>query len=507
MVEMDHPGDTALLAEPGGDPVVAGLPHHRNNHPLEPDRAAMAEMGQAVLRRAIAFAESLPDRPTATGDETPPELIRAMLAPPPEGPGELEKLLDRLDQASSHAYETGSPGFFAYVPGGGLFTSAVADLYNSVTNRYIGHVFAAPAMVALEQGMVRWLAGLCGLPVGSGGLLLTGGSMATLCAVIAARHAALGEDLAGGTIYVSAETHHSVAKAARLAGLAAAAVRIVSCDASLGLDTDALAGMIAADRAAGKRPFLLVGTAGTTNTGAIDPLPELAAIARRDGLWFHIDGAYGGMFRLTRRGQARLRGMELADSITLDQHKTMFLPFGASALVVREPHRLAAAYQADAAYLAGMDGGQGLPDFSDLGPELTRGMRGLRMWLPLHLHGVGAFRDALDEKLDLAQFAYRQLRDDPALDLPWQPPLSIVAFRMRPAGPGLEAVWRANQASEELLQRINASGRVRLSGTSIGGRVTLRLCIVVHRAHADRVAEAIAIIRAAVRSVEAMLSP
>lgn len=503
MVADDHPCGCSLIEEPGGSGSSTPPGLHRV-HPLEPDRAAMAGMGQAVLRRAIAFVESLPDRPTATGDGTPPELIRAMLAPPPEGPGEIEALLDRLDQASAYAYETGSPGFFAYIPGGGLFTSALADLYNSVTNRYVGHVFAAPAMVALEQGMVRWLAGLCGLPDG-GGLLLTGGSMATLCAVIAARHAGLGEDLAGGMLYVSAETHHSVAKAARLAGLPAAAVRTVPCDASLGMDPGALAGMIADDRAAGKRPFLLVGTAGTTNTGAIDPLPELAAIARREGLWFHIDGAYGGMFRLTRRGQARLRGMERADSITLDQHKTMFLPFGASALVVREPHRLAAAYQADAAYLAGMDGGLGLPDFSDLGPELTRGMRGLRMWLPLHLHGVAAFRQALDEKLDLAQFAWRQLLDEPLLELPWQPPLSIVAFRMRPAGPGPEAARRADQASQALLDRINADGRIRLSGTVIGGRVTLRLCIVVHRAHADRVAEAVGIIRAAARSVQPML--
>ncbi|OWJ69010.1 pyridoxal phosphate-dependent decarboxylase family protein [Inquilinus limosus] len=505
MADTDHPCDTSLLA--AADPAVAAAPPRRASHPLELGRDAMAAMGQAVLRRAIAFVESLPDRPAASAGDAPPELIRAMLAPPPEGPGELEPLLDRLDQASSYAYEAGSPGFYAYIPGGGLFTSAVADLYSGATNRYVGHAFAAPAMVALEQGMVRWLAGICGLPEGSGGLLLTGGSMATLCAVIAARHAGLGDDLAGGTLYASAETHHSVAKAARLAGLAAEAVRIVPCDAALGLDPDALAGMIADDRAAGKRPFLVVGTAGTTNTGAIDPLPEMAAIARREGLWFHIDGAYGGMFRLTRRGQTRLRGMEQADSITLDQHKTMFLPFGASTLVVREPHRLAAAYQADAAYLAGMDGGRGLPDFSDLGPELTRGMRGLRMWLPLHLHGVGAFRDALDEKLDLAQFAYRQLLDEPALELPWQPPLSIVAFRMRPDGPGPEAARRADQASQALLDRINAGGRVRLSGTTVGGRVTLRLCIVVHRAHADRVAEAIRIIRAAVRAVQPLLTP
>jgi aromatic-L-amino-acid decarboxylase len=273
----------------------------------------MLALGQAVLRRVVDFVEDLPGRPTAPAEETPAALIQAVLAPPPEEPGDLATLLDRLDEAAGYAYETGSPGFFAYIPGGGVFASAVADLYSGVTNRYVGHTFAAPAMAALEHGVVRWLAGLCGLPEGSGGLLLTGGSMATLCAVIAARHAGLGEDLAGGTLYVSAEAHHSIAKAARLAGIPAAGVRVVPCGPGLAINPDALARMIAEDRRAGKRPFLLAGTAGATNTGAIDPLPELAAIAQRESLWFHIDGAYGGMFRLTRRGQARLRGMELAD--------------------------------------------------------------------------------------------------------------------------------------------------------------------------------------------------
>src|SRR5688500_17064579 len=154
----DHPRDSSLIEE--AEDESSASPALRRIHPLEPDRAAMAEIGQAVLRRAIAFTEGLPDRPTASAEETPAGLIRAMQAPPPEGPGDLEMILDRLDDAASYAYETGSPGFFAYVPGGGIFTAAVADLYSGVVNRYVGHGFAAPALAALEHGVVRWLAGI-----------------------------------------------------------------------------------------------------------------------------------------------------------------------------------------------------------------------------------------------------------------------------------------------------------------------------------------------------------
>jgi aromatic-L-amino-acid decarboxylase len=257
------------------------------------------------------------------------------------------------------------------------------------------------------------------------------------------------------------------------------------------MDAGAAREMIAADRAGGRRPFLLVASAGTTSTGTIDPLPDLASLAAEQDLWFHVDGAYGGMFRLTERGRRRLGGTERADSVTLDPHKSLFLPYGTGALVVRDGHDLRAAHAVASPYLqdAGSDGL--LSDFADLGMELSREFRGLRLWLPLHLYGAGAFRAALDEKLDLAGVAYERLSSEPLLEVPWSPDLTVVTFRVR----------SSEQASRDLLDRINESGRVVLSSTVAGGRFTLRLCILSHRTHRDRLEEALDIIAAASRRV------
>lgn len=476
-------------------------------YPLEPTRAQMIEISQEIWGRAMAFAESLPTSPAVPAENMPDSLIKTMLTAPAERPGALTPLLDQLDLAIKHAYEPGSPGFLAYVPGGGLFVSAVADFYARITGRFVSMARVAPALVALEAGVLRWLAQLCGLPGGSGGIFTSGGSMANLSAIITARHARLGEKFFDGTLYISAQTHHSVAKAARLAGFPATAIRLVPHRAGLTMDEAALKHMIANDRAQGKRPFLIVATAGTTNTGAIDPLPQLAAIAEENGLWFHVDGAYGGFFRLTERGRARLAGLERADTITLDPHKTLFQPFAIGALLARDPRHLAAAHENDGAYLRDVSqeqtyGGERLPDFAHMGPELTRDLRALRLWLPLHLHGVAAFRNALDEKLDLADHLYEELRAKPQLELPWQPQLSTVAFRLKPKSGSAEDIRAANAASQELLRRINRSGRILLSSTEIDGRFTIRICIVVHRAHADRITETLDIITQAVAEMD-----
>jgi aromatic-L-amino-acid decarboxylase len=210
-------------------------------------------------------------------------------------------------------------------------------------------------------------------------------------------------------------------------------------------------------------------------------------------MWFHIDGAYGGYFHLTDRGRARLAGIDRADSLVLDPHKGLFLPHGTGVVLVRSAATLRRAFAAGGDYLqdvaGGGDDGDALPDYAEMGPELTRDFRGLRLWLPLHLHGVGAFRRALDEKLDLAALAYDDLRADDRFELPWPPDLSTVAFRL--AAPATDA---DNQA---LLARINASRRVHLSSTKIAGHDVLRLCIISHRTHHDRVAEALALIHEA----------
>jgi aromatic-L-amino-acid/L-tryptophan decarboxylase len=306
--------------------------------------------------------------------------------------------------------------------------------------------------------------------------------------VVTARSDRLGEDFLDGTYYVSEQVHASVTKAAKLAGFGARNLRIVATDDRLRIDVDDLRRRIREDRAAGMRPFLVVASAGTTNTGAVDPIGEVAAVARAEDLWLHVDGAYGGFFQLTERGRERFDGIEAADSITLDPHKGLFLPYGTGALVVRDAGALRAAHHVGADYLQDLAPPGELPNYSEYSPELSRDFRGLRVWMPLQLHGVAAFRAALDEKLDLTAHLADALSDLAEVEVPWAPQLTTVPFRLAGADDAANAAF---------LERINAGRRVFLSSTMIDGRYTLRVCIVSHRTHRDRIDECIAAIRAA----------
>jgi aromatic-L-amino-acid decarboxylase len=455
--------------------------------PLEPDHDEMERMGATVLRFVTDFVDERPHAPASDLDDAWPLADELAAASPPATGRPLDELLAIVDAAAARAIDTAGPGYLAFVPGGGLFAAALADFVACATNRFVSFADLAPAMVAIEASVVRWLCTLFRLPPSAQGILTSGGSMANLSALVTARAALLGNDFLDGTLFVSDHTHQSVAKAAMIAGFPPAAVRAVACTADLGLDPGALRDAIRADRAAGRRPFCVVATAGTTNTGAIDPLDDVATVASEEGLWFHVDAAYGGFFQLTERGRARFGGIERADSISLDPHKGMFLPYGTGCLLVRDGERLRAAHHVGGEYLQDLGAAERIPNFADYSPELSRDFRGLRVWLPLQLHGVDAFRAALDEKLDLARVVGDGLRDIPAIDVPWEPPLSIVAFRL--------AGGARDDASRRLLEQVNASRRVVLSSTTIDDRYTLRVCVLSHRTHRDRIEEALAIIR------------
>lgn len=459
--------------------------------PLELDGHQTERLIAEVARRISAFVDGLESAPAAaTGSQG------SFDAPPGEDPQPVGDLLDLAFAAAAVAIETAGPRYFGYIPGGGVVSSAVGELIARTVNRYTGLADLAPGLVALEDGLVRWLTSLFDLPAGAGGLITTGGSQAMLSMVVAARQRHLDGHLDGdlrlGRIYLSDQAHHSIRKAARIAGFPAGAVRLVPTSDGRRVDPAAAAELIAQDRARGLRPFLLVGTAGTTNAGVIDPLDALAELAAAQDMWLHVDGCYGGFFQLTARGRDRLRGIGRAESISLDPHKSLFLPYGTGVLLVRESASLLAAHSDvdPGGYLHDLTPGA-LPDYADLGTELTRDHRGLRMWLPLHLHGVGAFRATLDEKLDLAEQAYQSLADEPALDVGQPPQLSTVVFRLREG---------TDCANRSLLERINATRRVFLSSTRLDGQLTLRLCVLSHRSHAEHVAEALDIIRAAAGS-------
>ena len=463
--------------------------------PLEPTADDARRMGAAAVDYLVRFLQGLEDAPAVNVERGLEIAQRVRRAPPPDGIP-FEEALAEFAEAAENGLEPAGPGYLAYIPGGGLYTAALAGFLAAGVNRFVNLALAAPALVQVEQNVVRWLCDLFDLPAGATGILTSGGSLANFSAIVTARRAMLPEDFLAGTLYVSEQAHASVAKAASLAGFPIANVRRVPVTTELRMDVNACARMVEADRDADMRPFCVVASAGTTNTGAIDPLDDLASLCEDARLWLHADAAYGGFFQLTERGRKRFRGIERANSITLDPHKGMFLPYGTGSLVVRDGALLREAHYSGAPYLQDVVAdGDVLPNFSEYSPELSRDFRGLRVWLPLQLHGVAAFRDALDEKLDLAAFVSEELKRSPTLEVPWDTDLSIVAFRLAPsAGRDAEAEDARNRA---LLERINASRRVFLSSTMIDGRFTLRVAVLSHRTHRDRIEEAVDIIRSA----------
>jgi aromatic-L-amino-acid decarboxylase len=462
---------------------------------LELSPETMRAMVDQAMDRIVRHHETLPTQPTfATAGGK--KLARALREPLPERGVPFERLLRLLfGRVIPTSLNTASPGYLAYIPGGGLFHAAVADLVADATNRYAGVWLAAPALAEIESIVVRWFADVLGLPASAGGVLTSGGSIANLSAVVTARRERLPPDFLRGTIYASTEAHHSIRKAAMLAGFPPERVREIGVDARFRLRVDALERAVAEDRAAGLAPFLVVANAGSTPTGAVDELGALADVAARERLWLHVDAAYGGFFALTERGRAALAGIERADTVTLDPHKSLFLPFGTGCLVARDREALRRAHAVHADYLPPMQTDDDLVDPCELGPELTRDARGLRVWLPLKMHGAGPFRAALDEKLDLARAAAGALGATPGLEIVAEPALSLFAFRARP--PGLEGA-ALDAANRALLAGVNARQRVFLTGTTLPGTgFVIRVCVLSFRTHADRVDALVEDVRAA----------
>lgn len=469
------------------------------NWPLEPGEATFRAWIDRAAELVIEHLRTLPEQPAGQG-EVPMDEVAALVEPMPEQGSDMGALLEAVAREYvPRSFNTPGPGYMAYIPGGGLLTAAIADLIATTTNRYTGVFAAAPLLARLEINVLRWFCDLMGYPDEARGVLTSGGSIANLIALVCARHRQLGDRFQDGVMYVSDQAHYSAIKAARFVGFAPEQVRLVATASDLRLDPARVASAIAADRARGLRPAVIVASAGTTNTGVVDDLSGLARVAADSGLWLHVDAAYGGFFQMTERGKARLAGIERADSITVDPHKSLFLPYGTGCLLVRDGGDLLAPHRSSADILPPLQDSNLAQDFCEYSPELSRDFRGLRVWLSIKTFGASAFRACLDEKLDLAEYAARELAAIPGIELLAEPDLSLVAFRWvghRSAETSAETSAEAlDRANRDLLDRILAHQRVWLSGARVKGRFIQRICIMSFRTHRDRIDEALEIIR------------
>ena len=390
-----------------------------------------------------------------------------------------------------------SGGHLGYIPGGGIYYAALADYLADVFNRYAGVFYASPGAVRMENMLIRWMCDLVGYGPESHGNLTTSGSLANMIAVVVARDGKniKSADIPRSVIYLSRQTHHSVAKAINVAGLAECPVRYVALDEKYRMQPDDLAAQIEADKAAALNPFLVVASAGTTDVGAIDPLVELGEIAARHNLWYHIDAAYGGFFILTDEGREKLHGLNMADSLIIDPHKGLFLPYGLGVVLVKNVEHLKRAYSFQASYMQDAFAAPDELSPAELSPELTKHFRGLRLWLPLKLHGVAPFRACLEEKLLLAKYFHAGVQKI-GFESKLEPELSVVTYRYIPAD------GDANEFNKRLLDAVVADGRIFISSTMLNGEFTLRFACLAFRTHLSTVDTLLAVLKESVEILE-----
>ena len=460
----------------------------------------MRRLGHLVADTVANHLATLRDQP-AYATLGPDATARLIDPAAPKHGTDFETLLTTLrERVFPHAAREPHPGFIAYVPSCPTFPAVLGDWLATGFNFFAGVWPVAAGPNEIEVIVLEWFRQWLGMPEGTAGLLTSGGSGANLTAMIAARHHVTQGDaslIAQLTVYSSDQTHSSVTRAAWLAGVPREHVRAIATDDSCRLRIEALRDAIARDRAAGLLPLMVVANAGTTNTGSVDPLHDVADLCERERVWMHIDAAYGGFAVLTDAGKKALAGIERADSVTLDPHKWLFVPFECGCLLAREPRRLKAAFQIFPEYLADAQTGHEAVNFADYGEQLTRYSRAIKVWMSVRYFGTDAIRDAIDRGVELARRLERRLRETPPLEVVSPAQFGVVCFRVRPDGMPDGAALDA--LNERVLARVVGEGRYFISSTRLRGAFLLRACILGYRTAEEDVDGLIRTVAAAAR--------
>jgi aromatic-L-amino-acid decarboxylase len=447
-------------------------------NPLWLDAETMRQLGRDTV-------DAIADRLTRPWDATPvisalsPEELSARLREPaPEDARPFDQLLARLEtDVLPFMARNEHPGYFAYIPGCGTWPSALGDLIASGLNIDVGTWGLSAGPSQLEVVVLDWFKEWIGYPADAAGVLTSGGSAANMTALACARESLVGAMSDRLVVYCADQTHSSLARAARILGFRPDQVRVLPVDDRHRLRPDALSSAMDADARAGREPLLVAANAGTTSTGAVDPLPEIAAICRERGVWLHVDGAYGGFAAITARGRKALAGIELADSVTLDPHKWLYQPFECGCLLVRKGPQLLDAFEIHPDYLR--DAMSAVPrevNFADYGMQLSRTSHAIKVWLSIQYFGLAAFRAAIDRCLDLTAWAQERVERSATLELMSPASLSVICFRRR-FGTDEDKSERMNA---QLMRGLGGTSTGFVSSTKLRGRYAIRLCVLNH---------------------------
>jgi aromatic-L-amino-acid decarboxylase len=489
--------------------------------PLDLAPEEFRRLGHALVDEIARFLASLPERPVTPASS--PEELRALLPEgglPEQGASPDRLLVEAAQLLFDHSLLNGHPRFWGYITSSAAPIGALADLLAATVNPNVGAGVLSPLATEIEAQTVAWIAELVGYPTSCGGLLVSGGNMANVVCLLAARKARLPWDMrAGGMsaadgravrIYASSETHTWLQKAADLAGLGTDSISWIPTDGELRMDLDALRARLYEDETAGALPLALVGTAGTVSTGAVDPLPELAALARERGMWMHVDAAYGGFAVAVPGAPPDLQALGDADSVAVDPHKWLYAPLEAGCALVRDRALLKDTFSYHPPYYRfGEEGDEEPLNYLDYGPQNSRGFRALKVWLALRQAGRSGYVRMISDDIELARELFRLAEADPELDA-WTTSLSITTFRYRPldlAGAGAAADAYLDELNAALLDQMQAGGEAFVSNAVVGERLLLRACIVNFRTTRADLEALVATVKRIGRELDAAMRP
>jgi len=456
-----------------------------NEPKLELTSEEMRSLGYRIVDQIVEHFETLASKPVMRVSPRV-ELEAELREPLPEESTPVDALLDQLRRVVwPNIGNVQHPRFFAFIPSPSNFVSVMADALAAGFNPFAGNWLEGSGPAQIELVTIDWLREMCGLPETAGGLFVSGGSMANLTALAAARRARLDNLSDDATIYFSDQTHNSVEKALRVLGFAREQIRALPSDEDFRLPVESLRRAVAEDRADGKRPFLIIANAGTTNTGAVDPINQLADLCERENLWLHVDGAYGAAACLSERGRKLLVGIERADSLSLDPHKWLFQPFEIGCVLARDARLLKKTFHTMAGYLEDTKRAEEEEiNYYDYGVQLTRGFRALKLWLSIKTFGAAAFREAINRGFEMAEFAESLLRQSDCWRIISPATFGIVTFIFVAEGCSESEI---SEIHRRMVEAMAEDGFAFANSTTLRGQTVMRLCTINPRTTEDDV--------------------